>query len=54
MHIMGCMTIFMRHVAGDWVKFNDFAPPGKMPHGNNYGSLDMHARDIVSISIDSQ
>ena len=39
MHIMGCMTIDMRHVTGDWVTFNDFALPGNMPHGNNYDSL---------------
>ena len=24
MHIMGCMTISMRHVTSDWVIFNDF------------------------------
>ena len=39
MHIMGYMTISMRHVVGNWVTFNDFASPGNMPHGNNYGSL---------------
>ena len=54
MHIMGFMTISMRHVTGDWVTFNDFASPGNMPHGNNYGSLNMHVRDIVSILIDLQ
>ena len=54
MNIIGYMTISMRHVTGDWVIFNDFALSGSMPHENNYGSLNMHARDMVSISIDSQ
>ena len=54
MHIMGCMTIDMRHVTGDWVTFNDFALPGNMPHGNNYDSLNMNARYKVSISRDLQ
>ena len=54
MHIMGFMTISMRHVTGDWVTFNDFASPGNMPHGNNYGSLNMHVRDIVCIPRDLQ
>ena len=48
------MAISMRHVAGDWVPFKYFAMSGSMPHGNNYGSLNMHAIDIVCISIDSQ
>ena len=30
-----------------------FASPGNMPHGNNYVPLNMHARDMVCISIDS-
>ena len=54
MHIMGCMTISMRHVAGNWVTFNDFALSGNMSHWNNYGSLNMHARNMVCISIYSQ
>ena len=117
MHIIGYMTISMRHVASDWVIFKDFQPlclmetamapliskleslfayqlihndsgnllsykPGLqhayywiydhfheaccqglghiqrfstiMPHGNSYGSFNMHARDIVCISRDSQ
>ena len=54
MHIMGCMTISMGHVASDWVTFNDFASTGNMHHGNNYGSLNMNARDMVCITIDSQ
>ena len=54
MHIMGFMTISMRHVTGDWVTFNDFASPGNMPHGNNYGSLNMHTIDIVCILIELQ
>ena len=54
MHIMGCKTISMGHVASNWVIFNDFALSGSMPHGNNYGSLNIHARDMVCISIDSQ
>ena len=54
MHIKGYMVISMRHVAGDWVTFNDFALSGSMPHGNNYGSLNMHVIDMVCISIDSQ
>ena len=49
---MGCMNIFMRPVTGDWVTFNDFASPGNMPHGNNYGSINMYARDMVCISRD--
>ena len=48
------MAISMRHVAGNWVPFKDFALSGSMPHGNNYGSLNMHVIDIVCISIDSQ
>ena len=43
MYIKGHMTISMRHVAGNWVTFNDFAKLGSMPHGNNYGFLNMHA-----------
>ena len=54
MHIKGYTVISMRHVTGDWVTLNYFASPGNMPHGNNYGSLNMHAIDIVCISIDSQ
>ena len=54
MHTMGCMTISIRHVAGNWVTFNGFALPENLPHGNNYGFLNMHARDVVYISIDSQ
>ena len=50
--IMGYMTISMRHVAGDWVTFNNFAMSGSMPHGNNYRSLNMHARDMVCLSMD--
>ena len=53
MYTLGCMTISMGHVAGDWVTFNDFALPDNMPHGNDYGSLNMHARDMVCISFDS-
>ena len=30
-----------------------FASPGNMPHRNNYVLLNMHARDMVCISIDS-
>ena len=44
----------MRHMAGDWVTFNEFALSDSMPHENKYGSLNMHVRDMVSISIDSQ
>ena len=54
MHIMGYMTISMRHAAGDWVTLKDFAFSGSMPHGNNYGSHNMHDIDIVCISIGSQ
>ena len=54
MYIMGYMTISMRHVARDWVTYNDFALSSSMPPGNNYGSLNMHARDMVGITIDSQ
>jgi len=39
MHILGWMTISMKHVASNWVTFNDFASPDNMPHGNSYGSL---------------
>ena len=53
MHIMGYMTISMRHAAGDWVTFKDFALSGSMPRGNNYDSLNMHARGMICISIDS-
>ena len=48
------MDISIRHVAGNGVPFKDFPSSGSMPHGNNYGSLNMHAIDIVCISIDSQ
>ena len=48
------MAISMRYVAVDWVPFKDFPSSGSMPHGNNYGSLNMHAINIVCISIDSQ
>ena len=54
MHIMGFKTISMRHAAGNWVTFKDFALSGSMPHGNNYVSLKMHTRDMVYISRDSQ
>ena len=54
MHIEGDIVVSIKHVAGDWVAFNNFASPGNMPHGNNYGSLNMHARDMVYISRDSQ
>ena len=54
MHIMGYMIISMRHVAGNWVTFNDFALSGSMPHGNHYGSLNMHARAMVCTSTDLQ
>ena len=54
MHIMGCMTISMKHVVGNWVTFNNFALPRNMPHGNIYGPLNMHARDMVCLSRDSQ
>ena len=54
MHIMGCITISMRPVASDWVTFNDFTSPGIIPHGNIYGSFNMHARDFVCISIHSK
>ena len=54
MHIMECMTISIGHVPGEWVTFNDFALSGCMHHQNNYGSLNMHARDMVCISRDSQ
>ena len=54
MHIMGFMTISMRHVIGDWVTFKVFASPSNMPHGNNYGSLNMHAKDMFCTSIDSE
>ena len=43
------MNIFMRPVTGDWVTFNNFAFSGSMPQGNNYGSLNMNARDMVCI-----
>ena len=52
MHIMGCMTISMRHVTGDWVTFKALALSGNMPNGNNYDSLNNYARDMVCISID--
>ena len=32
MHIMGYKTISMRHAAGNWVTFKDFALSGSMPH----------------------
>ena len=51
---MGYMTIFMRHAAGDWVTLKDFALSGSMPHRNNYGSLNMHTRDMACISRDLQ
>ena len=54
MHIMGFMTISMRHVTGDWVTFKVFASPSNMPHGNNYGSLNTYAKDIFCISRDLQ
>ena len=54
MHIKGYMAISMRHVAGDWVIFKYFALSGSRPHGNNYGSLNMHVIDTVCISINSQ
>ena len=53
MHIMEYMTISMRHAVGDWVTFKDFALSGRRPHENNYVSLNMHARYMVSISRDS-
>ena len=54
MHIMEYMTISMRRAVGDWVTLKDSALSGSMPHGNNYGSFNMHAMDMVCISIDSQ
>ena len=54
MHIMGRMTISMRQAAGNWVTLKDFAFSGSMRHVNNYGSLNMHARDMVCISRDLQ
>ena len=54
MHIKGYMALSIRNVAGDWVTSNDFASPGNMPHGNNYDYLNMQARNMVCISIDSQ
>ena len=54
MHIKGYMVISMRHVDINWVTFNNVALSGSMPHGNNYGSLNMYAIDIVCILIDSQ
>ena len=53
MHIKGYIAISMRYVACNLVPFTDFASSGSMPHGNNYGSLNMHAIDIVSILMDS-
>ena len=53
-YIKGYMVISMRHVTGDWVTFYDFALSGRVPHGNNNGSLNMHTRDMVCILIDSQ
>ena len=53
MHIMGYMAISMRYVAGDWGPLIDFALSGSMPHESNYYSHNMHAIDIVFISIDS-
>ena len=54
MHIKRYMAISMRHVSGNWVTFKDFALSGSMPHENNYGSLNIHALDMVGISIESQ
>ena len=54
MHIVGLLAVFMVHVAGDWVPFIDFAPSGSMYHGNNYGPLNRHARDMVCILIVSK
>lgn len=48
------MAISIRNVADNWVPFKDFPSSGSIPHGNNYGSLNMHAIDIVCISIDLQ
>jgi len=44
------MVISMRYVAGNWVPFKYFSSSGSMPHGNNYGSLNTHAIDIVFIN----
>ena len=54
MHIIGYMVILKRYVTGDWVIFYDFALSGSVLHGNNDGPLNMHARNIVCISSDSQ
>ena len=53
-NIKGYMAISMRYVASKWVPFTYLSLSGRMHHGNNYGSLNMHAIDMVSISIDSQ
>ena len=54
MNIKGYMVIFMRHIADNLVPFKDFASSGSMPHGNNHGSLNMLAIDMVCISMDAQ
>ena len=39
MHIKGNVTIFIIHVAGDWVIFREFALLGSMAHRHKCGSL---------------
>ena len=49
MHIDGLVAVFMVHVASDLVPLIDFAPSSSMHYGINYGSLNMHAIDMVCI-----
>ena len=46
-----CESIDMQTM---FIAFIAFVLSGSMPHGNNYGSLNMQAIDIVDISIESQ